>query len=51
MTKFHSAMLAVVGLFMSALPALPHHSFTAEFDDRKPVELKRSEERRVGKEC
>ena len=40
MTKFHSAMLAVVGLFMSALPALPHHSFTAEFDDRKPVELK-----------
>ena len=27
------------GLFMTALPLLAHHSFAAEFDDKKPIKV------------
>ena len=33
-------IVAVGSMVMSAVPAMAHHSFTAEFDDRKLVELK-----------
>jgi len=39
--KIKSAVLAgSVGLFLSALPVMAHHSFAAEFDSTKPVEVK-----------
>jgi hypothetical protein len=34
-----SVMAAGLGLCISALPILAHHSFAAEYDDKKPVTL------------
>jgi hypothetical protein len=31
--------LAVVGMFLVVAPVFPHHSFMAEFDQRRPVRL------------
>lgn len=31
---------ALVGIFVISLPVLAHHSFAAEYDTKKPVELK-----------
>jgi hypothetical protein len=33
-------LVAVVGLLVSAMPVLAHHSFAAEYDASKPVTLK-----------
>jgi hypothetical protein len=33
-------LIAAAGLFASALPVFAHHSFAAEYDAAKPVELK-----------
>ena len=39
--KAESAVLvAGLGLLAMAMPVLAHHSFAAEFDDKKPVSLK-----------
>ena len=39
--KAKFALLAAsVGLLVSALPILAHHSFAAEYDEKKPVTLK-----------
>ena len=35
-----AVLFAVAGLMVSALPALAHHSFAAEYDATKPVNLK-----------
>jgi hypothetical protein len=32
--------LAGLGMLLAALPALAHHSFAAEYDDKKPVAVK-----------
>src|SRR5579872_1034343 len=32
--------MAGLGLIMAAMPVLAHHSFAAEYDNKKPVELK-----------
>ena len=34
------AILAITGLLMAAAPLLAHHSFAAEYDSKKPIELK-----------
>ena len=34
-----SVLAAGLGLCISALPILAHHSFAAEYDDKKPVTL------------
>jgi hypothetical protein len=31
--------LTILGLLLGALPALAHHSFAAEYDDKKPVKV------------
>jgi hypothetical protein len=38
--KLGIAMVCGVGLMVSALPAFAHHSFAAEYDAAKPVNLK-----------
>ena len=35
-----NGLVACAGLLVSGLPALAHHSFAAEYDAKKPVELK-----------
>ena len=41
MTRHHiSGSIAAVALLLAGAPALAHHSFSAEFDANKPVELK-----------
>ncbi len=35
-----AVMVAGVGLFVNAAPVLAHHAFAAEFDAKKPVQLK-----------
>ena len=37
MTKLQNVVLAGAALLLSALPAVPHHAFTSEFDDTKTV--------------
>jgi exonuclease VII large subunit len=34
------AILVVTGVLMAAAPLLAHHSFAAEYDAKKPIELK-----------
>jgi hypothetical protein len=34
------AILGVTGVLMAAAPLLAHHSFAAEYDAKKPIELK-----------
>ena len=35
-----SVLMGGFGILMVAVPVMAHHSFTAEFDDQKPVEMK-----------
>jgi len=35
-----AVVLAGVGLFLNAAPVLAHHAFAAEFDAKRPVQLK-----------
>ena len=39
-SRFTLLLACVAGLTVSALPALAHHSFAAEYDASKPVNLK-----------
>ena len=38
--RLFAVLAAGIGLLLAAVPALAHHSFAAEFDSKKPVELK-----------
>ena len=40
MTSRFCALVAGLGLLISAVPAVAHHSFEAEYDSKKPVEVK-----------
>jgi len=40
MTKFRTGATALLGLLLSAAPALAHHSFAAEYDSSKTVSIK-----------
>lgn len=40
MNKNRTLVCATFGLLLAAVPALAHHAFSAEFDDKKPVKLK-----------
>ena len=35
-----SVLLVGFGLLLAAVPAMAHHSFAAEYDDKKPITLK-----------
>jgi len=39
-TSRFCALVAGLGLLISAVPAVAHHSFEAEYDSKKPVEVK-----------
>jgi hypothetical protein len=38
-TNRRDLLVAGLGLFLAVVPAFPHHSFGAEYDDAKPVTL------------
>jgi uncharacterized protein DUF6152 len=38
--RTRALFLSAVGLVLTALPAIAHHSFAAEYDSKKPVTLK-----------
>jgi hypothetical protein len=40
MRAYLTALLAVAGLALGALPAPAHHAFAAEFDSKRPIKLK-----------
>ena len=40
MRKTFGVLLAGLGLLATATPVLAHHSFAAEYDDKKPITLK-----------
>src|SRR3954463_14125859 len=40
MRSKYTAMVVVAGLLLTSAPARAHHAFGAEFDEKRPVELK-----------